>query len=134
MTIKATRCLPSQLFHIAIVFIIYYDAKNYGGITMEWFLDVVEKFSNTFNFDNIGAKIKKLTKWACWISILLIWVSSFFQVIAWIYLELYVLLWIPIISAIITPYLIWMSFWFSYGFGELVENSCKKPTTASFWI
>lgn len=54
------------------------------------------KISEIFNFNNIGGKIKNLAKWSCWI---------------------------PLVSAIVLPFLIWISSWILYAFGELVENS-----------
>ena len=77
-----------------------------------------------FNFDNIGGKIKSFAELSCWITILLIWVSS---------LSIFIILlenkrtieycWIPIVSAVVGPLFIWICSWVIYAFGELVEDT-----------
>ena len=80
--------------------------------------------SKFFNYDNIGGKIKNIAKWYCWITILLIWISApilFIVLVAspgtdemW---------WIPIVGAIVGPFVIWVSTWPVYAFGEFVEDT-----------
>ena len=88
------------------------------------------KISEIFNFDNIGQKIKSLTKWSCWITILLIWIAA---PIAFIVLVAdnwtAELCWIPLVSAIVGPVIVWLSSWTMYAFGELVDNSTHKQNS-----
>ena len=80
-------------------------------------------FTRLFNYKNIGSKIKGMAKWCCWIAIVSSWISSviyFFVLIDSRRTE--DMAWIPLVSAIVTPFLIWVSSWMSYGFGELVEK------------
>ena len=91
----------------------------------------MEGFSALFNFDNIGSKIKNFAKWSCWISIILFWISetiAFFALIAdeW---SAY-LCWIPLVAAVVGPFLIWLSSWLLYAFGEMVENTCENANTS----
>ena len=85
------------------------------------------KISEIFNFDNIGQKIKSLTKWSCWITILLIWIAA---PIAFIVLVAddwtAYLCWIPLVAAIVGPIIVWIGSWTMYAFGELVDNSTHK--------
>ena len=81
------------------------------------------KLSEIFNFDNIGSKIKNFVERSCWISIILLWISeaiAFFALIAneW---TAY-LCWIPLVAAVVGPFLIWLSSWLLYAFGEMVED------------
>lgn len=79
------------------------------------------KLSEWFNFDNIGTKIKNFAKWGCWIGIILVWVTAlitFIVLTSWGPICL-----IPLIAAIILPFIIWVSSWSLYAFGELVEKS-----------
>lgn len=81
--------------------------------------------SDTFNFDNIGGKIKVFTKWSCWISIALTWIT---MIILFVYLiceGLAELCWIPIVGAFVFPVITWIGCWGMYAFGELVDNSHK---------
>ena len=81
------------------------------------------KLSEIFNFDNIGKKIKDLTKWSCWITILLIWIAApivFIILISGYSSDLW---WIPLIAAIVAPFLIWIGCWRIYAYGELVDKA-----------
>ena len=79
--------------------------------------------SEIFNFDNIGGKIKNFAKWFCWITILLIWISSLIIFIVWVSDEWTVYLcWIPIVYAIVGPFVVWLGSWAMYAFGEFVED------------
>lgn len=76
-----------------------------------------------FNFENIGKKIKNLTKWLCWITILLTWIVAlvaFFGLLANDYTAK--LCWIPVVVAIVASFFIWISSWAIYAFGELVDK------------
>ena len=81
------------------------------------------KISEIFNFDNIGQKIKNLTKWSCWITILLIWIAA---PIAFIVLVAddwtAYLCWIPLVAAIVGPIIVWICSWTMYAFGEMVQG------------
>ena len=82
------------------------------------------KISEIFNFENIGGKIKSLTKWCCWVSILLIWISSpicFISLVSNKYTAN--LWWIPIVYAIVGPIVVWIGSWAMYAFGEFVEDT-----------
>ena len=88
-----------------------------------------------FNFDDIGTKIKDLATALCYITIVLDWVASLILFFVFVF-DRYMsgLCWIPIVSAVVGPFLIWVSFWSMYAFGELVENSgylvrLKRETT-----
>lgn len=82
------------------------------------------KISEWFNFDNIGQKIKNLTKWSCWITILLVWIAA---PIAFIVLVAddwtAYLCWIPLVAAIVIPFIIWVGSWAMYAFGQLVDDT-----------
>lgn len=83
----------------------------------------MERIQEIFNFDNIGQKIKKVAQWSCWISIILLWVAA---IIVFIVLAsdswTSELCWIPIVSAIVGPAVVWFGSWYMYAFGELVED------------
>lgn len=83
------------------------------------------KFQKLFNFDNIGTKIKNFTKWYCWVSIVLIWIASAVMFLVgcsddWL-AEIYIP--ISLVSALVMPWVIWLSSWMVYAFGELVEKT-----------
>lgn len=81
------------------------------------------KISEIFNFDNIGEKIKSLTKWSCWITILLIWIAAPIAFIVLVSDDWTVnLCWIPIVSAIVGPIIVWIGSWTMYAFGEIVQG------------
>ena len=84
----------------------------------------MNKFTSTFNFDDIGKKIKAIAKWSCWITIVLLWISAaiFFRVcLSSRYLN--DMFWIPMVTAAFGPFVVWITFWPLYAFGELVDNS-----------
>lgn len=83
------------------------------------------KISEIFNFENIGGKIKNFAKWSCWITILLIWIAA--PIIFIVFISdrwLAELCWIPLLSAIVGPVLVWLESWLLYAFGELVDKAC----------
>ena len=84
--------------------------------------------SEVFNFDNIGSKIKKLAKWSCWITIILIWIGAVISYIGLIragtpYIGWFLLT--PII-AMAGTYLVWFGSWILYGFGESIEKAADN--------
>lgn len=83
----------------------------------------MNKIKEIFNFDNVGGKIKSLAKWYCWISVLLVWIIA---PIAFIGLvsdgDTVYFCWIPIVAAVVIPFLVWIESWFLYAFGEFVED------------
>ena len=83
------------------------------------------KISSIFNFKNIGKKIKNLTKWSCWITILLIWIAAPIAFIALVANDAD-LCWIPLVGAIVAPFFIWIGCWTLYAFGELVDKTCDS--------
>ena len=89
------------------------------------------KISKMFDFDNIGGKIKNLAKWYCWITIFLIWITTPI-VVVWMLTDdyLFELAWIPVVAAVVCPFLVWISSWTMYAFGELVENVHAMRTNA----
>ncbi len=94
-----------------------------GGLFMN-------KFTSTFNFDDIGQKIKNVAKWSCWVEIVLVWIGAAISFIVFLSDDyLWYLLWIPFVAAIFGPFIIWLSYWMLYAFGELVDNSAiiAKP-------
>ena len=88
----------------------------------------MSKISEIFNFDNIGGKIKKLAKWSCWITIILIWIGAVISYIGLIragtpYIGWFLLT--PIIAMAGTD-LVWFGSWVLYGFGELIDKTCDN--------
>lgn len=76
-----------------------------------------------FNFDNIGAKIKNFAKWSCWIEIVLVWLAASIAFFDLISDDLTMdLCWIPLVSAVVCPFIIYINSWLLYAFGEAVEN------------
>lgn len=76
-----------------------------------------------FNFDNIGGKIKNLAKYGCWITILLIWIAALITFLILVIDEWMIeFCWIPIVSAVAGPLVIWVGSWVIYAFGEYVED------------
>ena len=81
----------------------------------------------TFNFDNIGNKIKTLAKWSCWIGIVLTWcISAFMFIHCLLNSDIRNLWWIWPISAITIPFVIWIGSWYTYIIGNLIENNEKR--------
>ena len=82
------------------------------------------KISEIFNFDNIGGKIKNFAKWSCWITILLIWIAAPISFIVLVSDDWTAhLCWIPLVSAIVDPVLVWIGSWSMYALGEFVEDT-----------
>lgn len=81
------------------------------------------KISEIFNFENIGKKIKNLTKWSCWITIVLIWIAAPIVAIA-LMADGWEIEWlIPLAAAIVAPFFIWIGSWTVYAFGEIVDKA-----------
>ena len=81
----------------------------------------MEFISKLFDFDNIGQKIKNFTKWACWITILLIWIAAAILVVAaLIAKEKHV--WVVPIASAVASFVVWVGSWGMYAFGELVQR------------
>ena len=78
-------------------------------------------------FENIGGKIKTLAKVLCWAGIIVsLIIGIFFLTIAedsYSKEELYIVLGIGFIF--VAPLLSWISSFFLYGFGELIETNCE---------
>lgn len=89
------------------------------------------KIAEFFNFDNIGGKIKNLAKWSCWITILLIWVAASIAFIALLIEEEEELVLVPLIGAIVGPFLVWVGSWTMYAFGQFVEDIHTMRTKES---
>ena len=90
----------------------------------------MDQFKEFFNFDNVGSKIKNFTKWACWISIIVVWVAAAAGFIySLYYTSQYRAIGIGVLSVVggvVLTFLIWISSWSMYGFGEIVENNTKE--------
>ncbi len=81
------------------------------------------KFQKLFNFDNVGKKIKSVTKWACWVTILLIWVAAvvyFGYLLGNKWLAKWCLL-VPFGAAALSV-IVWSSSWGMYAFGDFVDD------------
>ncbi len=92
----------------------------------------MELFLSLFSFDNIGKKIKTLTKLCCWISIIFVLLISlgFIVVVLLNSLSSFRTFIAAIIVAAATPVaagiiciVIYLSNWFAYGFGEIVDSA-----------
>ncbi len=84
------------------------------------------KFSEIFNFDNIGGKIKSLAKWSCWITILLLWIATPILIIVAIAEggdDAFAAIVLIPIAALITSFVVWFGSWAMYAFGEFVEDT-----------
>ena len=82
------------------------------------------KFQRLFNFNNVGAKIKSFTKWYCWVSIIIIWVAAVIGFFAGFADDDTIFItFISIVAAAVMPFIIWVSSWMMYGFGELIERA-----------
>lgn len=80
--------------------------------------------SEIFDFEDIGGKIKSLAKWSCWITILLIWITAPIAFIALLSDDWTAAFWwIPFVSAIVGPIVVWIGSWAIYAFGEFVEDT-----------
>ena len=95
----------------------------------------MNKLQQTFNFENIGRKIKNFTKWYCWVSIIISWVAAVICFFAGLSDDDVIFLtFIGIVGAIVFPLIIWVSSWAMYAFGELVERTAsidRKMNTTS---
>ncbi len=86
------------------------------------------KIKSFFNFDNIGGKLKKFAKRLCWISIIVVWVLSAIMFLVGFGMavdtdeEGIVFMLVALVYALLYPFLIWVSCWATYAFGEMVEK------------
>ena len=82
----------------------------------------MQKIFDFFNFENVGGKIKTLTKWTCWITILIIWIATPIAFI-WMVSDSHTAeyWWIPLVAAIVSPFVVWIVSWSGYAVGEYVE-------------
>ena len=83
----------------------------------------MKKIQKLFNFDNIGEKIKNLSKWTCWITILLLWIAAPIVIIVAIAEETYAAIILAPIAALIASFVVWIGSWAMFAFGEFVENT-----------
>ena len=77
-------------------------------------------------FNNIGKKIKALAKVICWIQIVIYIITAIvmFIIASDSYTEgLYIA--IAFAFLIIGPFFAWLSSFFIYGFGELIDKACE---------
>lgn len=77
-------------------------------------------------FNNIGKKIKALAKVICWIQIVIYIITAIvmFIIASDTYTEgLYIA--IAFAFLIIGPFFAWLSSFFIYGFGELIDKACE---------
>ncbi len=86
----------------------------------------MDRFKAFFNFDNVGSKIKNFTKWACWISIIVIWIAVGVCILVSMTDEPYGLGIGAIVGGGILTFTTWIGSWVMYGFGEIVENATHK--------
>ena len=76
-----------------------------------------------FDFNDIGKKIKHLAKWLCWVEIILIWIASLIALGVLLANEFtQKLFWVPLLTALIAPLIIWIKSWLAYAFGDMVDN------------
>ena len=80
------------------------------------------KIAEIFNFDNIGQKIKSLTKWSCWITILLIWIATPIVFIAGIINGSGVECILVPVAGVVASFVVWIGSWFLYAFGEITRG------------
>lgn len=75
-------------------------------------------------FNNIGKKIKGLSKFICWIGIISSIITAIVMFLLawdWGYTEYTI---IGVVVLIVGSLLSWISSFFSYGFGELIDKVC----------
>ena len=109
---------------IVLIIVILWRRKKYSYLRDDVSKQEMGIISETFNFENIGGKIKSLAKWFCWITILLIWIAAPISFIALVSDERTAeLFWIPLAAAIVGPVMVWVGSWAMYAFGEFVEDT-----------
>ena len=82
------------------------------------------KFSEIFNFDNIGTKIKNFAKWSCWTTIILIWITAVIMFIQLISEGAGVVGFLIALAVVVFgPVIVWVGSWAMYAFGEFVEDT-----------
>lgn len=77
-------------------------------------------------FTNIGGKIKTLAQVLTWIGIIASCLTGFVMIVTGLYRSGYssgMLIVMGFLIAIVGSFISWISAFFTYGFGELVENS-----------
>ncbi|MBQ7090708.1 MAG: SHOCT domain-containing protein [Clostridia bacterium] len=89
-------------------------------------------FTRLFNFDNVGQKIKGLTKWSCWIMIFLTWIGSGIGLIVCLANDWMMgMAWIPFVVAGVVPFIIWIGSWTMYAFGEIAQGIIDMKNSAT---
>jgi hypothetical protein len=84
----------------------------------------MEKLQETFNFDDIGGKIKGLAMWSCWISIVVVWIGAAIAFLICLFTRgLFFYAFLMPIGAIVYSVLIWIGSWTLYAFGEYIEDT-----------
>ncbi len=85
--------------------------------------ELFEPFQKLFNFYNVGQKIKSVTKWACWVTILLIWIATvvFFVLLLGDKWTARWCLLLPFGAAALTL-IVWSGSWGMYAFGDFVDD------------
>lgn len=83
----------------------------------------MRKFSEIFNFEDVGGKIKKFAKWYCWIFIAIFWIDAIIQFVRGMSRGMVLGAVFALIGAAILTFLTWIGSWFIYAFGELVEDT-----------
>ena len=83
------------------------------------------KISEIFNFDDIGTKIKTLTKWVCWITILLLWIGCAMAFLGLLSEGEVGMALIPLLAAAVCPFFVWIGCWAMYAFGQFVDDTHK---------
>ena len=79
-------------------------------------------------FDNIGAKIKRLAKILCWVGIaasFILAITMFVRAEEGRYSTEGLYTGLGLAFLLIGPFVSWISSFFIYGFGELIETNCE---------
>ena len=104
------------------------DVKSQGSPEQQPCTSLEENWlKRTFNFDNIGGKIKTLAQLFCWVGIIVIWgVCAVMFVVCLAESELRNLWWIWPLAAVVAPFVIWVGSWATYSLGNFIENDQKR--------
>ena len=70
-------------------------------------------------YSNIGNKIKRLTVWTFFVEVVVLIILGIFLLTK----ELYLL---SFLAAVVAPVILWISTWFLYAFGQLVQKTCEN--------
>lgn len=83
----------------------------------------MRKFSEIFNFEDVGGKIKKFAKWYCWIVIAIFWIDAIILFVRSLSDGMVLGALLAFVVAAILSFLTWIGSWFIYAFGEFVEDT-----------